>query len=71
MRQLHIYGKVSIYALQIRYRDPITKKPLGYTIIRKILGYAALEQRRPNRTGPKFLISDREVDEIIIYCAEL
>ena len=70
IRQLHIYGKVSICVLQIRYRDPVTKKPLGYTTIRKILGYPAPERRRPNRTGPKFLLSNREVDEVIIYCTQ-
>jgi hypothetical protein len=39
IRQLHWYGKVSVCALQMRYRDPITKKPLGESTIRKILGY--------------------------------
>lgn len=70
IRQLYIYGKVSICALQIRYRDLATQKPLGYTTIKKILGYPAPERQCPNRTGPKFLLSNKEVDEVIIYCAQ-
>jgi transposase len=70
IRQLHWFGKVSICALQIRYRDPITKKPLGESTIRKILGYPNPERRRPNRIGPKRILSDAEVDAAIVYCAE-
>jgi len=63
IRQLHWFGKVPICALMHRYK-------LGDSTIRKILTYPAPERRRPNRTGPSFLLSDAKVDEIITYCAE-
>jgi hypothetical protein len=34
------------------------------------LSYNYPEQRRPNRTGPTFLLSDTKVDEIINYLSE-
>ena len=63
MRQLHWFGKVPVCALMVRYK-------LGDTTIRKILGYPHPERQRPNRTGPAFLLSDREVDEAIVYCSQ-
>jgi hypothetical protein len=69
IRQLHWFGKVPICMLQQRYKDP-SGKPLGESTIRKILGYAAPERARPGRRGPEFLLSDREVDEVIIYAAQ-
>jgi Transposase/DDE superfamily endonuclease len=69
MRQLHWFGKVPICMLQRRYKDP-SGKPLGESTIRKILGYAAPERARPSRKGPKFLLSDEKVDEVIIYAAQ-
>lgn len=63
IRQLHWFGKVPICALMVRYK-------LGDTTIRKILGYPAPERHRPNRTGPAFLLSNQQVDEIILYCGE-
>jgi len=69
IRQLHWFGKVSICALQMRYRDLITKKPLRESTIRKILGYPTPERKRANRVGPKRILSDAEVDKVILYCA--
>jgi hypothetical protein len=63
IRQLHWFGKVPVCALMVRYK-------LGDTTIRKILGYPHLERQRPNRTGPAFLLSDREVDEVILYYSQ-
>ena len=40
---------------------------LGDTTIRKILGYAKLERHCANRTSPSFLLSNTELDEIILY----
>lgn len=64
IRQLYWFGKVPICMLMLRY------KGLGESSIRKILGYPTPERRRANRTGPKFLLSNKEVDEIILYCAQ-
>ena len=69
MRQLHWFGKVPICMLQRRYKDP-SGKLLGESTIRKILGYAAPERARPGRKGPKFLLSNQEVDEVIVYAAQ-
>ena len=63
MRQLHWFGKVPVCALMVRYK-------LGDTTIRKILGYPYPERQRPNRKGHAFLLSDREVDEAIVYCSQ-
>ena len=60
---MHWFGKVPICALMNRYK-------LGDTTIRKILRYPNLERFRPGRTGPKFLLSNAKVDDIILYCAE-
>ena len=57
MRQLHWFGKVPVYVLQRRYKDP-SGNPLRESTIRKILSYAALERARPGRRGPIFLLSD-------------
>ncbi len=62
--QLHWFGKVPICRLVLQY------KGLEESSIRKILGYPHLERRRPNRHGPAFLLSDQEVDEVIIYCSQ-
>jgi hypothetical protein len=55
--------------LQQRYKDP-SSKPLGESTIRKILGYAALKRTRLSRRGPEFLLSNQEVDEVIIYARQ-
>jgi hypothetical protein len=70
IRQLHWFGKVPICALQLRYKDPSSGKPLRESTIQKILSYTAPERMRPSRKGPKFLLSDQEVDEVIIYCTQ-
>jgi hypothetical protein len=64
IRQLHWFGKVPICMLMLRY------KGLEESSIRKILNYPYPERRCPNRRGPTFLLSDQEVDEIIIYCSQ-
>jgi hypothetical protein len=64
IRQLHWFGKVPICMLMLRY------KGLEESLIRKILNYPHPERRRPNRRGPAFLLSDKEVDAAIEYCAE-
>ena len=64
IRQLYWFGKVPICMLMLRY------KGLGESSIRKVLGYAAPERRRTNRIGPKFLLSNKETDEIILYYAQ-
>jgi hypothetical protein len=63
IRQLYWFRKVPICALMLRYN-------LRDTIIRKILSYLTPERRRIYRTGPKYLLSDAEVDEIILYYTE-
>ena len=55
--------------LQQRYKDP-SSKPLGESTICKILGYAAPEQARLSQKGPKFLLSNQEVNKVIIYVAQ-
>jgi hypothetical protein len=69
MRQLHWFRKVPICVLQQRYKDP-SSRPLRESTIRKILGYAAPERARPGRRGPEFLLSDQEVNEVIVYAAQ-
>jgi len=69
MRQLHWFRKVLICILQQRYKDPFSK-PLRESTIRKILGYAALERARLGRKGPKFLLSNQEVNKVIVYTAQ-
>lgn len=64
IRQLHWFGKVPICMLMLRY------KGLEESSIRKILNYPYPERRRPNRRGPTFLLSDQEVDAIIVYCTQ-
>ena len=63
IRQLHWFGHVPISMLEVRYK-------LGNSSIRRILNYEYPERRRPKRTGPAFLLSDAQVDEIIKYCSE-
>jgi hypothetical protein len=43
---------------------------LGESSIRRILSYDYPERKRRNRTGPTFLLSDAQVDNIIEYCSE-
>ena len=64
IRQMHWFREVPICVLILRY------KGLKESSIRKILGYPYPEQQRPNRKGPTFILSDREVDEVIAYCSE-
>jgi hypothetical protein len=63
IRQLHWFGHVPVSLIMVRYR-------LGETSVRRILSYDYPERRRPNRTGPTFLLSDAKVDEIINYLSE-
>ena len=49
--------------LQVRYK-------LGESSVRRILSYDYPERKRPNRTGPAYLLSDAQVDFIIEYLSE-
>ena len=64
IRQLYWFGKVPICMLVLRY------KGLKESSIRKILNYPHPERRRLNRIGPTFLLSDKEVDEAIVFCSQ-
>jgi hypothetical protein len=43
---------------------------LNESSVRRILSFDYPERRRPNRTGPAFLLSDAKVNEIINYLSE-
>ncbi|KAF8847762.1 hypothetical protein BDZ45DRAFT_681677, partial [Acephala macrosclerotiorum] len=64
IRQLHWFEKVLICAIANRYK-------LSASTIRKILRYSNPERHRPDRTGFAYLLSNAQVDEIILYCAEI
>lgn len=61
--QLYWFGKVLICILVLRY------KRLKESSIRKIFDYLHPKRRRPNRQDLTFLLSDRKVDETIVYCS--
>jgi hypothetical protein len=63
IRQLHWFGHVPVSMLQVRYK-------LGESSVRRILSYDYPERKRPNRTGPVYLLSDAQVDFIIEYLSE-
>ena len=63
IRQLHWFSHVPISMIAVRYE-------LGESSIRRILSYNYPERKRRNRTGPAFLLSDAQVDNIIEYCSE-
>ena len=63
IRQLHWFAKILISQLETRY-------DLGNLSIRRVLSYDYPKRVRPSRTGPVFKLSDRRVDEIILYCSE-
>jgi hypothetical protein len=63
IRQLHWFGHVPVLMIQARYH-------LNESSVRRILSFDYPERRRPNRTGPAFLLSDAKVDEIIDYLSE-
>jgi hypothetical protein len=41
-----------------------------FVAFRRISSYDYPERKQPNRTGPAFLLSDVEVDDIIEYVSE-
>ena len=43
---------------------------LNESSVWRILSYNYPKRHRPNRKGPAFLLSDREVDDIIDYVSE-
>jgi hypothetical protein len=49
----------------------IVRYKLGESSICKVLSYTALERRRLSRKGPKFLLTEAKVDEIILYLGQL
>ena len=63
IRQLHWFGHIPVLIIQERYY-------LNESSVRRILSFDYPERRRPNRTGPAFLLSDTKVNEIINYLSE-
>ena len=63
IRQLHWFGHVPVLMIQERYY-------LNESSVHCILSFDYPERRRPNRTGPAFLLSDAQVDKIIDYVSE-
>ena len=63
IRQLHWFGHVPVLMIQERYH-------LNESSVRRILSFDYPERRRPNRTGPAFLLLDTKVNEIINYLSE-
>ncbi len=49
--------------LQVHYK-------LGESSVRRILSYDYPQRRRPNTTGPVYLLSDAQIDFIIEYLSE-
>jgi len=63
IRQLHDFAKVSTGSLMTRYK-------LAKSTIRHILSYDKPERARITMTGAPHLLNDRQMDDIIEYCAE-
>jgi hypothetical protein len=63
IRELATFGKKSVEQLSLRYE-------LGDSTIRRILSYEAPECARPGRTGPKHLLTDKRLNEVIEYLSE-
>lgn len=63
IRQLYFFAKVPILQLEARYG-------LDYNTICRILDYKTPERARPTRTGRPALLTSRQLDDIIEYCAE-
>jgi len=63
IRQSYAEGHVTRRFLQDKYS-------LGQTIIRRILFYPLATRERIGRIGPKYLLSNAEVDDIKTYCAK-
>ncbi len=61
--QLHWFGHVLVLMIQAQYY-------LNESSVCCILSFDYPERRRPNRTGPAFLLLDAKVDEIINYLSE-
>jgi len=62
IRQEYASGKTRLF-LQMKYS-------LRQTTVRKILFYNTPKTFRKGRTGPRFLLSNAEIERIKIYCVE-